>query len=174
MSLTSASSATQMPPVAPVAPAGRSGAAPPRSRQRLRVVAPPARVASRMPFAVICALVLIGGLVGLLLLNVSLAKGAYVSHDLKVASVQLAEHEQALNQQVALAAAPQQLEARARALGMVEAPSPAFIRLEDGTVLGVPQVAAAQVEPTVVLPLAPTQPAGASTPTPTPATDTGD
>lgn len=117
-----------------------------------------------MPFAVLCALVLIGGLVGLLLLNVSLARGAYVSHDLKVASVQLAEREQALNQQVALAATPQQLEARARELGMVEAPSPAFIRLADGTVLGVPQVAQARVEPTVVLPLAPTLPVGAPSP----------
>jgi hypothetical protein len=137
-----------------VDPAGTPGAPQRRSGVRLRVVTPPAPVRTRTPFVLLCAGVLIGGLLGLLMLNITLSRGAYDRHALTVQSANLSDAEQALSQQVALAAAPQRLEERARSLGMVPAENPAFLRLSDGTVLGVPGAAQPELEPTVDVPLA--------------------
>lgn len=125
--------------------------------ERLRIVPPPVPSRSHAPFVLLCAAILLGGLISLLLVNITLANGAYTRHDLTVTRALLAEREQTLRQEVALLEAPQELEVQARALGMVPAPSRAFVRLADGSVSGVPQRAQAGTAPTVVLPLAPTR-----------------
>jgi hypothetical protein len=84
------------------------------------------------------------GLVGLLVLTVSLGRGAYEMGALRRTTTQLAEQRQALQEQIAAEQAPQELAARARALGMVPAPNVAMIRSSDGVVLGAPKAAAGQ------------------------------
>jgi hypothetical protein len=59
----------------------------------------------------------------------------------------LTDREEALQQDVSAEASPQRLAARARALGMVPNENPAFIRVADGRVLGVPKPAKAPPKP---------------------------
>ena len=99
---------------------------------------------------------LTAGLAGLLFLHTALAEGSFRLHDLQKRSATLADREQALQQEVARAAAPRRLAARAEALGMVRSVNPAFIRLSDGKVLGRPRPGVAQVVP--IAPTVPTVP----------------
>lgn len=124
---------------APARPSTRPGTRPTPNRSDLRLVpAPRRRGAARAPFAVVVLGLLAGGLVGLLLLNTILAQGAFTVSDLKQRAAALTDQEQALLQVVAVEQSPQRLAARAIALGMVPSTNPAFIRLSNGAVLGVP------------------------------------
>lgn len=109
-------------------------AAPPR----LRVVTAPPSTRSTVPFAAACAALLAVTLVGLLLLNITLSRGAYQVHEMEARRALLAEREQALSERLAAEAAPARLAERAAALGMVPNPNPAVLRLTDGAVLGAP------------------------------------
>ncbi len=125
--------------LAPACPGARSMPHPGPNRTELRLVpAPRRRRAARAPFVVMVLGLLAGGLVGLLLLNTVLAQGAFTVSDLKKRVSALTDQEQALLQVVAAEQAPQKLATRALALGMVPSTNPAFIRLSDGAVLGVP------------------------------------
>jgi cell division protein FtsB len=97
---------------------------------------------------VLIALLCVGGLVSLLLLNTVLAQDAYTLHSLQKETAALADTEQALAQQVAQAENPAVLAERARSLGLVPAPNPVFVRGSDGTILGVPTPAVAPAAPT--------------------------
>jgi hypothetical protein len=88
-------------------------------------------------FAALCLFLLVGGLVTVLMLNTSIAQGAFTVHDLQRTSAELTETEQALTQAIEAQQAPAQLATRAARLGMVPADSVAFLRLSDGAVLGV-------------------------------------
>jgi len=122
--------------------------APPSPRERHLTIVPPRRWrAPRAPFVLLVITLLVGGLVTLLLLNTALAQGAFVIHDLESQSAQLADREQALQQEVALEASPARLAKRARQLGMVPSENPVFLRTSDGRVLGVPQPATAPPRP---------------------------
>ncbi len=129
-------------------PAGRPAATPaiagrPR-RTPLREVAPPApAVAGNGIFSLVVLGILVGGMVMLLVLNTSLAQGAFEISSLTSTQRGLAVQEQKLVQQVALAEAPEALQEQARKLGMVPVASPVFLRLADGKVLGVPTPAQA-------------------------------
>ena len=118
----------------------------------LRVVAPPPATRRRLPFAATCAAILVSSLIGLLLLNIALTRGAYDVQALRSQATLLSEREQALAERLATEAAPARLSERATELGMVPSTSPAFIRLSDGAVLGVPQPAEAPDTPTVATP----------------------
>jgi hypothetical protein len=102
-----------------------------------------------LPFAAACTAILVLSLLGLLLLNIALTRGAYDVQSLQGHATLLGEHEQALAERLAAQAAPGQLSQRATEMGMVASTSPAFIRLSDGAVLGVPQPAQAPPAPTV-------------------------
>ena len=117
-----------------------AGAARPApARPWLTVVPPlPAR-APRGPFVLLVVALLTLGLGALLFLHTALAEDSFDLYDLQAESLALADREQALEQEVAAAAAPQRLAARARALGMVRSENPAFIRTADGVILGVPK-----------------------------------
>jgi hypothetical protein len=89
-----------------------------------------------------------GGLLVLLLLNISIGKGAYALTELQAQQRQLTESQQLLAEQVESASAPEQLAASARKLGMVPAPNAVFVRLPDGTVEGKPAIARAPAKKT--------------------------
>jgi hypothetical protein len=145
-------------PARPVAPA--AGRAP--GRKPLRLVPPLRTGAPRAPFVVLLGTLLTGGLAGLLFLHTALAEDSFRLHDLKVRSAVLTDREQALEQEVALAASPRRLAARAEALGMVRSENPAFIRLSDGKVLGKPKAGVAPPPPPAPSPSA----SGSASPSP--------
>ncbi len=140
-------------------------------RPSLRVVAAPVSERSRSLFVGGCLALLIGGLLTLLMLNIALAQGSFRLHDLTLASRLLTDQAQALNEDIAVQAAPAQLAKKAAALGMVPSGSVAFLRLSDGKILGVATPAAAPKAPTVsqTTPNRATtvSPNGATTPNPT-------
>lgn len=115
----------------------------------LKALPSPRSQAPRAPFLMVMGALLTAGLLGLLLLNTTLAQGAFIAHDLQAQTTALADQEQALVQKVAEQESPTVLERRARAIGMVPSSTPVFLRLSDGAVLGVPVPAKAAPKPKV-------------------------
>lgn len=144
----------------------RRNAARPAPAPRLRVVAAPQRPGFSL--VAVCSALLAVGLVCLLLLTVSLSRGAYRMRELRARSIELTEQRQALAEQVAEQQAPGALAARAGALGMVPAPDAAMLRVGDGQVVGhASEASRATVPTTATAPSAPrptagTGPAGAA------------
>jgi cell division protein FtsL len=116
-------------------------------RARLAVVRGGPTHAPRVPFAALVLTVLALGLVGLLVLNTTLQQGAFYARDLEARAQTLTEQRQALQLRVAELREPQRVAEKAAALGMVPNPSPAFLRLSDGEVLGRPNPAGAESAP---------------------------
>ena len=135
----------------PVARAPRPGArvAPARpAGPRLRVVTAPRHTRSRAGLVAACVALLVLGLVGLLLLNVSLERGTYDLRDQASRAEQLREQKQRLEVEMREQQSPANLYARAHGLGMVDGPaSPVF--LKGRTTLGVPTPAPTPPRPTV-------------------------
>jgi hypothetical protein len=118
---------------------GRVGPArAPLPRPRLTVVPRGVSRAPRLPFVLLVVSVLAAGLVGLLLLNTSMERGAYSVTALRQRSTALGIDQQALQLKVAALQDPQMVAQQALALGMVQELSPAFVRLGSGEVLGHP------------------------------------
>ena len=126
-------------------PAARPVPAPPR----LRVVAAPEHARSRAGVVVASVGLLVAGLVTVLLVQMSLERGAYALQREQSQSRVLAEQQQALQEQLERLQAPQNLAKKAAQYGMVPAPNPAFLRASDGKVLGVPAPGVAAPSPTV-------------------------
>ena len=116
----------------------------------LRLVPQARSSAPRAPFITMVVLLLAGGLIGLLCLNTLLAQDAFRLHALNKEQKALLDREQTLEREVETLRTPRNLAERARELGMVQGSTPAFLRLEDGAVLGaeVPAEAPAQPEET--------------------------
>jgi len=137
--------------VARTAPARRrpTPAAPAARRRPIltEVPAAPAVVAGRGVFALVVLGMLVAGMGVLLVLNTSLAQGAFELGALTKTQGALAVQEQHLLQQVALEESPDALQVRASALGMVPVAAPVFLRLSDGAVLGTPTAAVGVVRP---------------------------
>jgi len=135
----------------------------------LRLVPQRRSNAGRAPFAVVVVVLLVGGLLGLLMLNTMVAQGAFRLHDLTVQGKVLDDREEVLSRQVQTLQAPTSLSQRATAFGMVPGGPPVFLRLSDGAVLGTPGApAAAAPAPPAPAPAAPaTAPAGAPKALPT-------
>lgn len=117
--------------------------------RHLKALPSPRSQAPRAPFLIVMGALLAAGLLGLLLLNTTLAQSAFIAHDLQAQTTALADQEQALVQKVAEQESPTVLERRARAIGMVPSSTPVFLRLSDGAVLGVPVPAKAAPKPKV-------------------------
>ncbi len=118
-------------------------------RPRLTIVPKVAARAPRIPFAVLVITLLAGGLIGLLLLNTALQRGAYTVTSLQDSSNRLALRQQNLEAEVASLQSPQRISERALRLGMVANDSPAFLSLETGQVIGVPMVGTRAHRPTI-------------------------
>jgi outer membrane biosynthesis protein TonB len=141
----------------------------PTTRQRfpqLTLLRRPIHRAPRTPFAVLLVIIAGLGLVGLLLINTQLQQGAVQISRIDRENQILRERVQTLTQNVAAAAAPQRLAARAHELGMVPNPRPAFLRISDGTVLGDPKVAEGPPPPPPQPAPVAAQPTPATTPEP--------
>jgi len=110
-------------------------------RPTLRVLPAAQKHPPRAPFVAVILVLLIAGLGSLLLLNTLLAQGSFTVRDLSVQVSSLQDREQALQQRVATLDAPRRLARQAAALGMVPVVNPAFLRVRDGRVLGLPIVA---------------------------------
>jgi hypothetical protein len=110
-------------------------------RPRLTIVPKVASRAPRVPFVILVVLVLGCGLIGLLLVNTALQRGAYEVSDLRSRSAALAAQEQSLQMSVAELRQPHRVARAALALGMVRSDSPAFLDLATGAVTGSAQPA---------------------------------
>jgi hypothetical protein len=87
----------------------------------------------------------------MLLINTTVAQGAYTLSELKGQQQELNQALATLTEQVEAAGAPAILEANARALGMVPSETPVFIEVPDGRILGKPKAAPGQVNGIPVL-----------------------
>lgn len=108
---------------------------------RLRLVAPPQYSKAGVPFVVICMTILVVALLGMLLLRTATTQAAFEVGD---AQRQLSRTEQDISDlqaEVDGASSPERLAERARELGMVPATGTGWVRLEDGTVIAVPEPA---------------------------------
>jgi len=109
-----------------------SGGAARRGR-RLDVVRAPLHAKSRVPFLVLCATLMIGSLVAVLVLNTQLARGSYEMSQLQGEVAQTAQDVQGLEEE--LSAAETDLPAKARSLGMVPAENPTMVSIRTGKVV---------------------------------------
>ncbi|HAN71388.1 MAG TPA: hypothetical protein DCQ36_07330 [Actinobacteria bacterium] len=112
------------------------------ARPHLRMVSPlrPER-ASRGVFAIVVTATLAIGMLAILLINTSLAQGAFTVSELKAEQTALVQQEQALAEEVAALATPEMLEGKAREMGMVPSENPVFLDVQTGKVLGKPKPA---------------------------------
>jgi len=85
-----------------------------------------------------CMGVLVASLLAVLLLNTWMAQGEYTRYSLQTRLAHSAQNQQRLATNLDEGAAPAQLAAAARSLGMVPSPGGAYLRLSDGAVLGDP------------------------------------
>jgi hypothetical protein len=102
---------------------------------------------NRATFVVGVVGVLAAGLVGLLLLNIAMQKGAFELARLDAQANDLQTRQQALDLEVDRLASPARLAQRASAQGMVANPNPVFLDLATGEVVGRPTPAAAAPAP---------------------------
>jgi hypothetical protein len=122
--------------------AAHPAAAAPRTAPARLTVAPPLPVAvPRAPFVTLVLALVVGGVLGILLVNTRINENAFRLDRLQKQQVKLNLDQQQLEKQIAEAEAPGNLTAQARKLGLVQSGPPAFIRLPDGRVIGVPQPA---------------------------------
>jgi hypothetical protein len=111
------------------------------SRPHLRMVSPlRSERASRGMFALIVTGLLIVGMVVILVINTTIAQGAFTVSELQAQQATLTQQEQELSRSIADAAAPDALEQKARAMGMVPSESPVFLN-PDGSIVGKPKAA---------------------------------
>lgn len=107
-------------------------------------VAPPAPVSTpRAPFVSLVLVVVIVGVLGILVINTKINENAFHLHDLRKNQTNLDRDEERLLGEIAELESPNSLALAARRLGLVRADTPAYLRLPDGRVLGVPQPATA-------------------------------
>jgi hypothetical protein len=95
----------------------------------------------RAPFIAMMLVVVIAGVVGILVLNTKINENAFKLDALQRNQQSLDRTEDGYNRQLANFESPSNLAAAARRLGLVPADSPAFIKLPDGKILGVPRPA---------------------------------
>lgn len=99
-------------------------------------VAPPMPVAvPRAPFIALILVVVVGGVLGILVVNTKINENAFRLSELREQQTALDVQEQQLKQEIAKAEDPGNLTAQARKLGLVEG-TPVQIQLPDGRVTG--------------------------------------
>ena len=103
--------------------------------RHLRPVAAPEQGRSLMPFMWACIAPVVGALAAVLLINTSMAEGAYERRDLKIEIAALHQEAQHLSETIEANGAPDALAARAKQLGMAPATALGFVSLSDGIVL---------------------------------------
>jgi hypothetical protein len=121
-----------------VVPAGPQGTAP-TTAPRLHV-APPAPVSTpRAPFIAVVIAIVVAGVFGILLINTKTNENTFELSRLQDRQAALDNQQQRLENQIAGYESTGNLDAAARRLGLVKADTPAYIRLPDGKIIGVPR-----------------------------------
>ncbi|WP_448629642.1 hypothetical protein [Cellulomonas soli] len=110
---------------------------------RLRLVRAPQQARTRVPFVLLCMAVLGAALLSALLLNTSMANGAYEKYELSNDLGRLQQDEKDLVAALDQKASPDNLAQAAQALGMVPAGGTGWLRLSDGSIQGAPVAGAA-------------------------------
>lgn len=105
---------------------------------RLRIVRSPHADRSRAPFVLLCVALVCAAMATVLVLNIQMARDSFAASDVQVRVAQTAQDVQRIRSELDAAASPAELASRSRSLGMVPQEAQAFLRLSDGTVLGVP------------------------------------
>jgi cell division protein FtsB len=103
-----------------------------------RAAAARQRIRSRTPFVLLLIGLLGGGLVSLLLINTTLAQGSFQITAMQHKNADLAQQEQALQQQIAQEQSPASIATRARQLGMRPTGRLRFIDLKTGRIFNQP------------------------------------
>lgn len=116
-----------------------------RTAAPLKLVPTARSSAAKTPFVAVVVTLMVGGLLGLLLLNMVVAKGSFELHELAKQGKALDQREQELAGRVQALQAPGVLAQRATSLGMVPGGPPAFLELPSGKVLGQPTAGVAPV-----------------------------
>lgn len=111
---------------------------------RLRVAPPPPVSVPRAPFVGLVLVLVVGGVLGILLVNTKINENAFRLEKLQQQQAKLDVDQQQLEKRIAESEAPGNLTANARKLGLVESDEPAFIQLPDGRMIGVPRPAGGQ------------------------------
>jgi hypothetical protein len=122
-------------------PASRPGKS--TDKRRLRVAPPVPVTVPRAPFVALVLVVVVAGVLGILVLNTKINENAFKMAQLQAQRNDLDQQEQQLDQQLADLESPNSLAAAACRLGMVKAPQPAYLKLPNGQLVGVPQPAPA-------------------------------
>ena len=112
-----------------------------RARSRLSVVPPRVTTARSGPFVLLVAVILVVGLVGLLMLNLSMQKASFRLASLQDHADALQTREQSLDVKVDRLSSSDRLADEAARMGMVPNPNPVFLDLSNGKVIGDPAVA---------------------------------
>ena len=107
-----------------------------RGPNRLRPVGPAAPRMARLPFLAVLIGIFGLGMVGLLMLNTTLQNQAFSARALNREATELAYAQGDLENQLAVAAAPQELARRASEIGMRPNPYPAFLVMPGGKAAG--------------------------------------
>jgi hypothetical protein len=116
-------------------PAQAKPFASPRRRDHLRAVAAPEQIRSMVPFAWVCVSIVLGAMAAVLLLNTTMASGAYERRDLKIEIASLHQERATLVTQLESTSSPQFLANVASDMGMVPAETSGFVSLKDSVVL---------------------------------------
>lgn len=124
-------------PALPAPPSDpRMGAPALRSRDHLRAVSAPQQSRSLVPFATLCLSIVIAALAAVLILNTTMARGAYESQGLRVEIANYHQQRATLLTQLEAASAPGGLAQSAQNLGMVPAQHIGFVSISNSAVLG--------------------------------------
>jgi hypothetical protein len=120
-------------------PADRAEPNETRATPRLRVAPPMPISAPRAPFIAVVIAIVVAGVIGILLINTKTNENAFEISKLQDQKTGLDNQQQKLQNQIAGYESTGNLDAAARRLGLVKADTPAYIRLPDGRVIGVPK-----------------------------------
>ena len=112
---------------------------------------------SSVAFGALVGAIGVSGLLLVLFINVLTTQGAFTEARLKGEVRAIEAAQQRAQQTLSMLASPGNLESRARAMGMVPAASPVFLRLSDAKVFGKPEPATYQEAPAAIGRLMPTQ-----------------
>lgn len=103
-------------------------------RARLTVVPRVRARTPRVPFVTLISLLLLGGVVGLLMLNTTMQQNSFTANALETRADQLAAQQQGLQMELDELSSPQRVAEQAAELGMVRGTAPAFIDLRSGKI----------------------------------------
>ncbi len=105
-------------------------------RARLTVVPPLSGRPPTAPFIILVMVILVSGVLGLLAFNTSMQDKAIETTKLQAKADALKAKRQRLALELSALRDPQAVAARAKRMGMVPPPAPAFLSLKDGVVKG--------------------------------------